>query len=371
MNETSSEPLAAGPPAASPAEVPAQPAERRLPIEFNGTGGEYFRIWIVNLLLTIITIGIYSAWAKVRRLRYFYGNTVLDGVSFDYHGKPLAILKGRLIAFGAYLVFIVLAQFFPLAALAFVPLIVFGVPWVIMKARLFQMRMSSYRGLRFNFRGTYGGALGAYIGWFLLAVITLYILLPLWTWKRVNYLLGNASYGTEPFRFTTSRGRFFAFVFASLGLMLLLIFGLGMIFALSGIGAAANADPNQQFAALLNPASVSALVGLVVFGLFIAGYFQKSLLNASFGGLAIGPHRIESRLQTWPLVGIYVSNLVLIVLTLGLFYPWAKVRQAKYQLTNLSVVARGDLDQFTASAGRSTDAIGEEVGDFFDVDFGL
>lgn len=42
------------------------------PIEFTGTAGEYFGIWIVNILLTIVTVGFYSAWAKVRRKRYFY-----------------------------------------------------------------------------------------------------------------------------------------------------------------------------------------------------------------------------------------------------------------------------------------------------------
>jgi hypothetical protein len=46
---------------------------------FNGTGKEYFRIWIVNLCLTIATAGIYSAWAKVRRLQYFHRNTALEG----------------------------------------------------------------------------------------------------------------------------------------------------------------------------------------------------------------------------------------------------------------------------------------------------
>ena len=39
---------------------------RKLPLEFRGNGYEYFRIWIVNILLTIMTLGIYSAWAKVR-----------------------------------------------------------------------------------------------------------------------------------------------------------------------------------------------------------------------------------------------------------------------------------------------------------------
>lgn len=46
-------------------------AIRREAITFSATGSEYFRIWIVNLLLSIVTLGIYSAWAKVRRNRYF------------------------------------------------------------------------------------------------------------------------------------------------------------------------------------------------------------------------------------------------------------------------------------------------------------
>ena len=41
------------------------------PVQFNGRGGEFFGIWIVNILLSIITLGIYSAWAKVRTKRYF------------------------------------------------------------------------------------------------------------------------------------------------------------------------------------------------------------------------------------------------------------------------------------------------------------
>jgi len=82
-----------------------QPQAQEHPFEFTGDGWEYFKIWIVNLLLTILTLGIYSAWAKVRRLHYFYRNTLLAGASFEYHGTPIAILKGRLIAFALFLVY--------------------------------------------------------------------------------------------------------------------------------------------------------------------------------------------------------------------------------------------------------------------------
>ncbi|ENY72193.1 hypothetical protein G114_09394 [Aeromonas diversa CDC 2478-85] len=45
-----------------------------------------------------MTLGIYSAWAKVRTQRYFYGSTELDGDRFEYLAEPLRILKGRIIA---------------------------------------------------------------------------------------------------------------------------------------------------------------------------------------------------------------------------------------------------------------------------------
>src|SRR5450631_475776 len=80
----------------SPSSSPRAPEQ----LHFTGSGAEYFGIWIVNLLLTIVTLGIYSAWAKVRRLQYFYRHTELAGSSFDFHGSPIRILIGRAIALG-------------------------------------------------------------------------------------------------------------------------------------------------------------------------------------------------------------------------------------------------------------------------------
>src|ERR1700742_5249025 len=79
------------PPPASSVRPPEQ-------LRFTGTGASYFGIWIVNLLLTIVTLGIYSAWAKVRRLQYFYRNTQLADSSFDFQGSPIKILIGRVTA---------------------------------------------------------------------------------------------------------------------------------------------------------------------------------------------------------------------------------------------------------------------------------
>ncbi len=79
-----------------------------LPIEFGASGSEYFRIWIVNLLLTLVTVGLYYPWARVRKLRYFYGNTRVAGHAFDFHGNPWRMLRGYLLV-GALLVLYSLA----------------------------------------------------------------------------------------------------------------------------------------------------------------------------------------------------------------------------------------------------------------------
>jgi uncharacterized membrane protein YjgN (DUF898 family) len=354
------------------------PAARELPLEFRATGGEYFRIWIVNLLLTIVTIGIYSAWAKVRRLRYFYGSTTLDGSSFEYHGRAIAILKGRAIAVVAYLVFVIAGRISPLYTLLLMPLFIFGVPWVIMKARKFQTRMSAWRGLRFNFHGTYGGALGAFIGWGILASITLFILWPLALWKQMNYLLNNAAYGTERFRFTGRVGRFYGFCFATLGLLLAIIIVMSIVFT---IVVTTNPDlravmvpggnPRDVAKVLFGSAILFVLLAYVLTIMFLTAFFRASLINATIGGVEIGPHRVYSRLKTWPMFGILLTNLLAMVVTLGLFYPWAKVRTLRYQLANTGVIANGDLGQFVADTTAATNAVGQEVGEIFDIDFGF
>ena len=356
------------------------PKRVELPFEFRGSGGEYFRIWIVNLLLTIVTLGIYSAWAKVRRLRYFYGNTVLDGHSFDYHGQPLAILKGRLIVVGAYVLFLVAVQIFPIFALTLISVLaIFGVPWIIMRSRKFQLRMTSYRNLRFNFHGTFGGAMSAFIGWYFLAILTIGILFPAWVRKRVQYSLDNAAYGSQKFSFLTGNGPYYKFClitfFLGLGVYLGTLFAF---FSIEGVmellrSSAESGVPPSELE-ILTAAGVAGwllILGGIVVLLGVMGYYQASFANAAFGGVQIGSQYVRSNLRAWPLIGIYVTNLLAIVFTLGLFYPWAKVRQVRYQLDHTTIDSDGDLAAFTAASGEGIDAIGEEVGDFFDVDFGL
>jgi uncharacterized membrane protein YjgN (DUF898 family) len=364
----------------------AAPAQREIPMEFRATGGEYFRIWIVNLLLTILTLGIYSAWAKVRRLRYFYGSASLDGSSFEYHGRPIPILKGRLIAFGVYVVAVVLGQIHVAFSAVFALLFLFGLPWIVMRSRLFQMRMSSWRGLRFNFHGTYGGAFAAIIGWMVLGFVTIGILWPLALWKQVNYLLGNSAYGSQKFEFTATKWSFYRFCLIGLAILLgatiaaivLVAIGGAILAVAAGVSGglpAPGSSPDEFMKLFRSPAAIAVIVlmYLVFFScmMVVAAWFNSSMLNASIGGVEVGPHRVYSRLATWPMWGILVTNLLGMIVTLGLFYPWAKIRMMRYQMAHTGVVANGDLTDFASDGEQHVSAVGEEAADFFDIDFGF
>jgi uncharacterized membrane protein YjgN (DUF898 family) len=142
------------------AAFPAAPAPepQRLPVRFTGKGGEYFRIWIVNLLLTLVTLGIWSAWAKVRKTRYFWSNTQLGGAAFQYHGNPAAILRGRLLAGAFFVAYSVAGRISITAGLvAGAALMLLG-PWFFYRSMRFKLANTSWRGLRFGFDSTAGQA---------------------------------------------------------------------------------------------------------------------------------------------------------------------------------------------------------------------
>lgn len=127
---------------------------KRLDFAFMGRESEYFKIWIVNVLLTILTLGIYSAWATVRTKRYFYGNTWLDGANFEYHATPAQILPSRIMAVTLLGIYISLVNFYPVASLVMMGVIFLMTPWLLWRSLKFNANVSSYRNVRFAFAGT-------------------------------------------------------------------------------------------------------------------------------------------------------------------------------------------------------------------------
>ncbi|TCJ18019.1 DUF898 domain-containing protein [Parasulfuritortus cantonensis] len=337
---------------------------------FTGQGGEYFRIWIVNVALTIVTLGIYSAWAKVRRLQYFYRNTSLAGSGFDYHGDPLAILKGRLIGVGLFVAYNVAARTDPLIGLGALILLLAVLPWLLQRSLCFKLANSSYRGLRFRFAGTTGGAYGVFLAWPILGYMTLGLLFPFVHQRIKAWQHGNSRYGTTPFSFTAGVGGFYA-IYGKLILMLAVAIGLA-IAAASGLGLFALLDnpylSREQRAGLIGMLALGFLAAYLLAMLFVGPWFAARMQNLVWNGTALGPHGLRSDVRARDLLAIYLTNFLAILLTVGLFKPFADIRLARYRLEHMALAAQTDLDEFVAGQASAVAATGEETAEVFDVD---
>lgn len=172
------------------------------PIIFQGKASEYFGIWIVNLLLSLVTFGVYSAWAKVRRKKYFYNNTLIDNVGFDYHANPIAILKGRIIAFVLFALYVYGKGSSPVLAGVLFLLFFLALPWLIVRGSLFNARNTSHRGLRFDFVGTVNKAVRVFIGLPMLTFFTLGLIWPYIAHEKSQFLMSNHRFGLSQFNMT-------------------------------------------------------------------------------------------------------------------------------------------------------------------------
>lgn len=341
-------------------------------LRFTGSGKEYFKIWIVNILLTIITLGIYSAWAKLRNIRYFYGNTLLDDAPFEYHANPIQILKGRLIAFTVLALYILTASYFPLINAGLALLIALLVPIVITQALRFKMAMSSYRNIRFGFNHKrLGSAYAAYFFYPIIGLLTAYLAWP-WVHREMSkYRVSNLRYGGATFNTELKTGRYYAAYLLAVGLSFILLI------VVAGIAGSMTGALEELFSRETpeppSPQLISALMA-VVLALFAIGVLFRAIIGARITNHIYDSSNLDntvflgSRLRTMKLFRIYLTNIVGIVLTLGIFIPWAKVRVARYRVESTRVDTTIPLDEFSAAQASHPGALGDELGDAFGID---
>lgn len=354
----------------------------RLPFEFTGEGSEYFRIAVVNLLLSIVTLGIYSAWARVRTLNYFYGNTRLAGSTFSFLASPIAILKGRLLVVGVLIAFTVLGNLVsPWFLAAFAIVLIIGLPWLVVRASRFRAVNSAWRNVRFNFHGSMGGAAWAFLLWPMVALITLWILHPLELREQRKYLVSGHGYGTSDFTFDAEAGPFFGAFFGSIGIAILAFLAalavLIVVALIAGIIIGAGVTDGLLFGAPGSSLVVMVIGQVVGFGsiafaaLAAQAWFASRMFNITYRGCRLGEHGFEANMTARGYFRIAAVNLALIVLTLGLFFPFAQVRLARYKAECLALCPRGSLDDFVADETTKAGAFGDEAAAALDLNLGF
>jgi len=349
---------------AAPAPPPPDLSPR--PFAFTGSGAEYFRIWIVNLALSVATLGIYSAWAKVRRLRYFYGHTSVDGGVFGYHASPIAILKGRLIAYAVVLCLAVVNSVAPLlASVLYLPLLVL-MPIVLVRAFRFRAANSSFRGIRFSFDGMEHDAFRVYLLLPLLVPFTLGLIYPFIVARQREFYVDNSRLGRSPFRLTVPTWPVYR-IYGVAALVGLAWLGLALFVAAGAVLAGGGDTESPAVGGGVALAALFAYLGIGVLYVGVRTAFENLVWNHT----QLDEHRFASRLRIGRMLAIYLVNILTIAATLGLAVPWARVRLARYRAESLTLLPGGPLD---AEADPSIDresATGSELSEAMDLDFGL
>lgn len=359
------------------AEAVPQAEPRRIVFAFTGTAVEYFGIWIVNLLLSIVTLGIYTAWAKVRRLRYFYGNTWLDDHNFEYHARPVQILIGRIIVVAVLLAYFGLTALSPAFTLLLIPYLI-ALPWLINKAMAFNARMTSYRNVRLSFAGSYGRAFVVFVLLPLLLPLTLGLLAPVVSRASSRYIGDNLRFGTARFQCDPALGTLYAnfgatILFAIVTALAIGMagFGIGSLLGISGL--AELADVDTELVELLAAGGIfGAIIGAYVAVFLAFLFYAAGVRNIAFNAAVLdGKHRFASNIGRARYVWILVTNLVATILSIGLLRPWAAVRTWRYLADHTGVEAHGSLDEFVDTAAPEGRVAAAEYFDIEGIDFGL
>ena len=321
----------------------AQQAAAPVALQFTGQAGEYFRIWIVNLCLSVLTLGIYSAWAKVRRKRYFYGCTLLEGAAFEYLGSPVAILKGRVIVVLAFIAYALLKEFHWLIGIALFFAVATALPWVIQRALQFNARNSTHRNVRFGFRGTKMEVFTILLIGALLVPVTLGAGYPFYLAMKRRIFVANSSYGNQSFSFSATVGDYY---FAAMKLSL-------------------------AFLGFLVGSLITFGIGLLPLYLLLRAYAETAFARVAWRNTHLGSIRFDCGWTTGGLFGLYFLNTLGIIVSFGLLVPWAAVRTARYKLERITLQSADGLGAFLASAQDSVGAVGDEAGELLGFDFGL
>jgi len=379
--------------------APARPEARELDIRFTGSGSEYFRIWIVNLLLTLVTLSLYYPWAKVRRLRYFHANSLVGGQPLGFHANPWKILRGYLLVGLMLVLYSVAGRLSPVAGFVSFLILVALWPALLKSAMQFRLANTSWRGLRFRFTGTLGGAYRALLPWFapglamigaLLAVpdrqhppawygllvgavgIGMALLVPLLWWNLRRYQHDNFAWGSLQTRLKTGPGSFYAVFLKTFGVALLVLAAIVAIGAAAGAAGVLGGARRQGIGAAIMVAVIGFFVGLVAVQIVLGPYFKSRMQNLVWSRTGNRSMHFNSDLRFLPLLGLTLKNWLLVVLTLGLYWPFAAIATARLKLEAMSVTTRVD-PQTIADAGRAatSDAAGDAAGDLFGLDIGF
>ena len=327
------------PPAPWTPSAPPPPAEPPRHPSFHGSGGTLLGIHVVNVLLILVTLGVYYFWAKTRVRRYIFSESAMAGDRFAYHGTGRELLLGFLRAFLVFLLPLIVLWIIrePLdvnrnvkeaAGLLGSTLFYFVfIPVALVGARRYRLSRTSWRGIRFSFRGRAWRFILLFLKGSVLTFFTLGLYYPFFLTERQAFMVSHSYFGNERFDFN-GRGR--------------------------------DLFPNYLLALLLT---------FPTLGLCWIWFFARKRRffwnHTSFGGA-----RFRSTVSGGGLLGLYLVSGLLLIVSLGLAWPWVRARNIRFAFRYLSLEGPLELERIQQQA-QFASATGEGLAGFLDTGFDL
>jgi uncharacterized membrane protein YjgN (DUF898 family) len=305
-------------------------------LSFHGKGSEYFGVIIVNWLLTVITLGLYYPWAKAKQLKFMYGSTALNEDRFAFHGTGKEMFKGFLKTLVLFAIIFILFGIFtylkmPIVGLLVLYLAIFAImPIAIHGSYRYRMSRTSWRGIRFGYRGDRNELVKNFFTWLFFTIITLGIYGSWFAVNLRNYVMSKIRFGDIEFKWEAEGLDYF----------------------------------------LLNLKGY--LLTLVTLGIYMF-WWQKNLFEFYVNNLSLqkGEQKVQftSTATGGGFFKLMIVNLLLVIFTLGLGYAWAATRTMDYILSNIQLQGNIDLNSISQTEQNYTDATGDDINDFLNIDF--
>jgi len=248
---------------------------RPVALTFHGTAQEYFRVWLPGACLSWLTLGLYSAWAAIRRSEYLVAHTALDGVPFGYQARAWPVLLGR-------------------ACL----LLALGLAWLA-------------------FRHPHAGP------WLLAAYA---FLLPFVLVRLARFVARSQTYCGKPGEFTGSARAFFV---AAAPVLACLALSADLVLR----------QIHRSLRPLSDAHPILVALPYYALCVWVLISIETALRNLVFKQIRWGSLSFDSRLETGAMLWLRLTNALASLLSFGLLIPWAEVRARRYQLSRLRVLA--------------------------------
>lgn len=345
-------------------------------IRFFGEGSKYFGIIVINLLLTVITLGLYYPWAKAAIRKYMWNETELDDSRFEFHGTGKEMFKGFIIAYALFFGLFLMVSLNMGGPWMFAAIILFYVgmilliPIALFGAWRYRISRTSWRGVFGSFSGKLKEFIGIYFLNGLLTIITFGIYAAWMRTKLMEYLFAHSRFGNLDFDFKGKGVDLFVInlifgIIFSFGYFMLIALFAGTMYAITMGGS----TPDLSIAQIL-----PMILGGIVFMLFIFGWtyaFSAKRFEFTINNTIVSDGenkaKLKSTLTTKEAIITGLRNGLITLGTLGIGFPWVMMNTMKMYLNNIKFPGGFDLDHLEQNSEMYNNATGDELLDVLDI----